>query len=85
MKYDVIVIGAAEAAHDRAAFTADAGFDLIAIDRALALVEGMTGFKYSNFHGRIPHHQLIGGENTARAGADHNHIQLGHNHSSIIH
>ena len=66
----------AETAHDRAALAADAGFDLISVDGAAAFAQSMAGFKYSHLQLRLVLHQLVGGENTAGAGTDNDHIIL---------
>ena len=66
----------AETAHDRAALAADAGFDFISVDGAAAFAQSMAGFKYSHLQLRLVLHQLVGGENTAGAGTDNDHIIL---------
>ena len=65
---------AAETAHDGAALAADAGLDLVAVNGAVALVQGVTGLKNSNLHILIQLHQLVGGKDTAGACADNNYI-----------
>ena len=66
--------GTAEAAHDGAALAADAGFDLVAVNGAAALAQGMTCFKHSHLQLRPMLHQLIGSENAAGTGTDDNDI-----------
>lgn len=39
---------AAETAHDRAALAADAGFDLVAVDGAVALFKAVTGLEHGD-------------------------------------
>ena len=65
---------AAEAAHDRAALAADAGLDLIAVDGAVTLFEAVTGLEHGDAQIAAVLGQLIGGEDTAGAAADDDHV-----------
>ena len=61
---------AAETAHDRAALAADAGFDLVAVDGAVALFKAVAGFEHGDAQIAAIFCQLVGGEDTARAATD---------------
>ena len=74
---------AAEAAHNGAALTLDAGLDLVAVDGAVALFQAVACLNDGNAQGRIPLRQLVGRKNAAGACADYNDIIL-HIRSSCI-
>ena len=65
---------AAETAHDGAAFTADTGLDLVAVDGTAALFQCMASLENGHFQLRLRLHQLISRKNTAGTGADDDHI-----------
>ena len=67
---------AAEAAHNGAALALDAGFNLITVNRTVALFQAVARFNDSNTQRGIPLYQLVGGKNTAGACADYNDIIL---------
>ena len=67
----VLTIGerarAAEAAHDRAGGTLDAGFDLLAVDRASALVKRLAQLKYADLQCSVCLRQFVGGKYSSGA------------------
>ena len=67
---------AAEAVHDGAGLTAKAGLDLHPVDGALALLQRVAGLEDGDLEVRGQAGQLIGGEDTAGACADDDHIVL---------
>ena len=67
---------AAEAAHNGAALTLDAGLDLVSVDGAVALFQAVACLNDGNAQGSIPLRQLVGRKNAARACADYNDIIL---------
>ena len=64
----------AETAHNRTALAVDAVLDLISVDGAVTLLQGMTGFEDGNLQIGILLYQLVSGEDTAGAGADNNDV-----------
>ena len=62
--------GTTETAHDRAAVTVDARFDLLSIDRALTTTELVAVLENRDLQIRTALDQLVGSENTARARTD---------------
>ena len=66
----------AEAAHNAAAFAADAAFDFLSVNGTAAFFQGMPGFKYRHLQGRIGLTKLVGRENAPRACSNNNHIVL---------
>ena len=75
---------AAEAAHDRAAFAADAAFDLLAVDGAMALFKAVAGFKNGDPERGGELRQLVGGEDAAGARADDGNVVLHGNNSCSV-
>ena len=67
---------AAEAVHDRTGRAADAVLHVLAVNGALALFQRLSLLKYGDFQLRTELRQLIGGENTAGAGANDDHVIL---------
>ena len=75
---------AAEAAHDRAAFAADAALDLLAVDGAMALFKAVAGFKNGDPERGGELRQLVGGEDAAGARADDGNVVLHGNNSCSV-
>ena len=69
---------AAEAVHDGAGLAVDAGLHLHAVDGAMALLQRIARLQHGHLPLRLALHQLIGGENTAGARADDDHVILIH-------
>ena len=67
---------AAKAAHDGAAFAANAGFHLIAVDGAAALFQRVPGLHHRDLHFTVQPAQFIGGKDTARARAHDDYVIL---------
>ena len=68
--------GTAKTAHDRAGGAANAAFNLIAIDGAVAAMERMAGFQYGHPQFGRAAGQFVGGKNAAGARTDDNHIVI---------
>ena len=69
---------AAEAVHNGAGLTVDAGLHLHAVDGTAALLQRVARLQHGHLPLRLALHQLIGGENAAGARADDNDIILIH-------
>ena len=65
---------AAKPAHDAAAFTADTGLDLIAVNGTAALVQRVAGFEHGQLQLGTVLHQFVGGKNTAGARTDDDNV-----------
>ena len=74
---------AAEAVHDGAGGTLDAGLDLVAIDGTAALGQGMTRLKEGDLQRRALLQQLPGAVDAARAAADDENV-ISHGDTSFI-
>ena len=57
----------AESAHDGAAFAADTGLDLFAVDWTVALMQRVSRLKHRNLQLRCTLHQLVSGKDAAGA------------------
>ena len=66
--------GTAKAAHDAAAFAANAAFDFLSVNGTVAFIQGMACFKDSHFQRRRPLGQFVCRENTARTCANNDDI-----------
>ncbi|MBQ4436162.1 MAG: hypothetical protein II879_08730, partial [Clostridia bacterium] len=66
--------GAAKTVHDRTGRTMDAGFDRLAVNRAMTLVELFSRFKHTDSKLRAQFSQFKSGIDTARSSSDDNNV-----------